>query len=52
MSGDFKDYLDRVHRGPQDKKAAIKGLRYDAYGVGQSSGGRGREMERGSQELY
>lgn len=48
MSGDFKDYLDRVHRGPQDKKAAIKGLRYDAYGVGQSR----KEMERGSQEPY
>ncbi len=53
MSGDFKDYLEHVHRGPQNKKAAIKGLRFDAYGVGQGNGGRGKkETERDPREPY
>ncbi|KAK4243514.1 P-loop containing nucleoside triphosphate hydrolase protein, partial [Corynascus novoguineensis] len=39
MSGEFKNYLEHVHRAPQKKKAAMMGLRYDAYGV--SPGGKG-----------
>ena len=47
MSGDFKDYLEHVHGAPLNKKAAMMGLRYDAYGVDRGvSGGRvkGREV--------
>lgn len=34
MSRDFKDYLVHVHRYGPDKKAAIMGTRFDAYGKG------------------
>ncbi len=47
MSRDFKDYLEHVHTVPSTKKAAMMGLRYDAYGVGPSSGG-GRSQQRGT----
>ncbi|KAK3987610.1 hypothetical protein QBC44DRAFT_331227 [Cladorrhinum sp. PSN332] len=47
MSGDFKHYLVHVHRGAPEKKAAMMGLRYDAYGMEQpnavSSSGAGEK---------
>ena len=51
MSGDFKDYLEHVHKAPPMKKAAIMGIRYDAYGVSQNSGGR-NQKEGGPSEIY
>lgn len=48
MSGEFKNYLEHVHRAPQKKKAAMMGLRYDAYGV--SPGGKGGRNQGGRED--
>lgn len=39
MSAEFKDYLEKLHKQTQAKRAALLGHRFDAYGSNDSSQG-------------
>lgn len=36
MSAEFKDYLEKLHKQTQTKRAALLGYRFDAYGSSDS----------------